>query len=122
MANMINWFEIPAANFDRAVAFYREILGVEISESEMMGTRMGFFPADDSSVSGAIVQGEGNVPSTDGSLLYLNGGSDLTNVLDRIESAGGSIILGKTEIAPEVGYFALFLDSEGNRVALHSMN
>ena len=52
-------------------------------------------------------------------MISLNGGDDLAPVLDRIADAGGSVILGKTEISPEIGYFAPFMDSEGNRPGLH---
>ncbi len=74
MENLINWFEIPATDFERAVSFYKAILGVEIQETEMFGTKMGFFPSDGKNVSGAIVQGEDYKPSTNGVLAYLNGG------------------------------------------------
>ncbi len=60
-------------------------------------------------------------PSTDGVLVYLNGNPDLQIVLDKIEAAGGKIVMPKTEISPEYGYMALFSDTEGNRVALHSV-
>ena len=122
MQNMINWFEIPATDFNRAVKFYTEILGVEISTNDFMGTQMGFFPSDGENVSGAIVQGEGYTPATDGLKIYLNGGKDLTTILNRIETAGGIIIVPKTKISDEMGYFAMFKDCEGNIMALHSIN
>jgi predicted enzyme related to lactoylglutathione lyase len=71
---------------------------------------------------GAVVCGEGCIPSQSGSKLYLNGGPDLLEVLDRVETAGGIIVLGKTEITPEIGFYAIIIDSEGNRIYLHSMN
>lgn len=122
MKNMINWFEIPAQNINRAVDFYKSILNVDIHETEMMGTKMGFFPSDDKNVSGAIVQGEGYTPNGNGALLYLNGGSDLQPILSKIDAAGGKVIMPKTQISPEIGYFAMFFDTEGNRIALHSRN
>jgi len=121
MKNMINWFEIPAADFNRASRFYKNVLQVPVEETEMFGTRMGFFPAGADTVSGAIVQGEGYTPSATGALLYLNGGDDLQTTLDRVEPNGGRVLMPKTQISPEVGYFALFLDTEGNKMALHSM-
>jgi hypothetical protein len=120
MENMINWFEIPAKDIARAISFYKKILNVEIHETEMMGTKMGFLPSDGKNVSGAIVQGEDYTPTSDGAVLYLNGGDDLQNPLSRIEAAGGKIIVPKTQISPEIGYFAMFIDTEGNRMALHS--
>lgn len=122
MENVINWFEIPANDFGKAVKFYKGILGVEIQETEMFGTKMGFFPSDGKNVSGAIVQGEDYAPSSTGSTLYLNGGENLQVILDKVETFGGKIIVPKTQISPEMGYFALFMDSEGNKLALHSLN
>jgi uncharacterized protein len=122
MQNLINWFEIPATNFKRAISFYKAILGVEIKETEMFGTKMGFFPTDGTNVSGAIVQGEEYKPSTNGTPLYLNAGSDLQTVLDKVEPNNGKIIVPKTQISPEMGYFGMFIDTEGNKMAVHSSN
>jgi len=119
MKNAINWFEIPAANFDRAVRFYKEILKTEMQLEAMMGSEMAFFPSEDG-VGGAVVSGDGYEPTDKGSLVYLNGGEDLSAALSRVEKAGGKVIVPKTQISPEMGYFALFIDTEGNKVALHS--
>lgn len=122
MQNLINWFEIPATDFKRAVSFYKEILGVEIKETEMFGSKMGFFPADGTNVSGAIVQGAEYKPAADGILAYLNGGDDLQTVLNKVDLNNGTIIVPKTQISPEMGYFGMFIDTEGNKMALHSSN
>lgn len=120
MNNLIKWFEIPVTNFDRAIAFYKAILEVDIQETEIFGTKMGFFPSDGKNVSGAIVQGEDYKPSANGVLAYLNGGDDLEAVLNKIEPNNGKIIVPKTLISPEMGFFGIFIDSEGNKIALHS--
>lgn len=122
MENLINWFEIPAADFNRAVTFYKAILNLEIQETEMFGTKMGLFPMDGKNVSGAIVYGEDYDPSAKGTLAYLNGGNDLQVILDKVAKNNGKIIVPKTQISPEIGYFAIFIDSEGNKMALQSMN
>lgn len=122
MQNLINWFEIPAKDIGRAKKFYHTILGVEMNEVEMFGTKMAFFPTDGSNVSGALVQGDDYAPSTNGALVYLNGGTNLETSLSKVEKAGGKVIVPKTQISPEMGYFAMFLDSEGNKIALHSAN
>lgn len=122
MENVINWFEIPAIDFSRAVSFYKSILGLDIKETEMFGTKMGFFPSDGKNVSGAVVQGEDYKPSTNGVIAYLNGGNDLQTVLDKVESSNGKIIVLKTQISPEMGYFGMFIDTEGNKMAVHSIN
>jgi uncharacterized protein len=122
MENLINWFEIPATDFNRALSFYKTILGVDIQQTEMFGTKMGLFPADGKNVSGAIVQGEDYKPSMNGVLAYLNGGNDLQIVLDKIEPNNGTVIVPKTQISPEMGYFGMFIDTEGNKIAVHSIN
>lgn len=124
MKNAINWFEIPVSNYERAKKFYSEVLGTEIIDHEMGDKNMkyGIFPYDMESnkVGGAIMQMEGMNPSTDGSTVYLNGGDDLNVPLSRVEAAGGKVIMPKMDIK-ENGFIAQFTDTEGNRVALHSM-
>ena len=125
MANVISWFEIPAKNFSRACDFYSKVLDGPVQE--MPGdspVKMGFLPGFDpesGSVGGAVVHGEGYEPSKMGCMIYLNGGDDLSVPLGRVEEAGGEIILPKTDIG-ENGFYAQFIDCEGNRVALHSMS
>ena len=122
MPNALNWFEIPVSDIKRAVKFYSTILGVEqtITEFEMMpGYQMAMLPAEDG-VGGGLVQGEGYVPSTEGAVVYLNAGEDLAVALGKVEGAGGKILVPKTDIG-ENGFFAYILDSEGNKVGLHSM-
>lgn len=121
MQNMINWFEIPAADISRAKKFYQSVLDCEMNETEMFGTKMAFLPGDGSNVSGAIVQGEDYAPASQGTLIYLNGGDNLDNALSKVEAAGGKVIVPKTQISPEMGYFAIFFDTEGNKMALHSI-
>lgn len=118
--NMINWFEIPVTDFDRARSFYETIFDIEMSVTSMQGYKMAFFPAFEGKISGAICFGEGYIPSGAGSLLYLNANPDVNLVLDRAIQAGGRIIVPKTLISAEVGYYAFIVDTEGNRIALHS--
>jgi uncharacterized protein len=122
--NAISWFEIPVKDFVRAKKFYENTLGVNIHEETMGPVKMGFIPADNENggVGGAICQSEDYIPSSQGSLVYLNGGNDLSMVLNNVEKAGGRILVPKTEIAPGMGFFALFLDTEGNKLGLHSRN
>jgi predicted enzyme related to lactoylglutathione lyase len=122
MKNLISIFEIPAIDFSRAVNFYRTILDISIEEIDMDGVLMGLFPSDDKSVSGAVIKGNDYKPSTDGVIIYLNGGDNLQVVLDRMEANNGKIIVPKTQISPEIGFYALFIDTEGNKLGLHSVN
>ena len=120
MKNTIVWFEIPVINFDRAKKFYEELLGLELQVDEMGGAMMGFFPMEGEGVSGAIVKGEGYEPTDKGTLVYFNCENDLQPVQDKIEAAGGKVIVPKTLIMEDIGYFCLFFDTEGNKVALWS--
>ncbi|MBC9909873.1 VOC family protein [Chitinophaga varians] len=122
MENIITFFDIPATDFSRAVSFYKAILAVEINETDLFGTKMGFFPSDGKNVSGAIVQGNDYQPSMNVVVAYLNGGNDLQAVLDRVASNNGKVMVPKTHISPEVGFIGMFIDSEGNKMAVHSIN
>jgi predicted enzyme related to lactoylglutathione lyase len=115
----VSWFEIPAYNHYRSVAFYNYIYGIEMKSVEMNGFAMSYFPTE-GGAGGAIVTGPGCVPSEVGPLLYLNAGDDLNVVLSKVNEAGGRVVMEKTFLGEAAGYFALFIDSEGNRLALHS--
>ncbi len=122
MANNINWFEIPVLDFERAKKFYDVLFNASIEKSEWGSYSMGFFPVQNpGDLGGAIVCGEGVEPSDKGVLIYLNGGNDLNSILSKVEAAGGKVIVPKTLIKEDIGYFATFLDTEGNKIALHSM-
>ncbi len=121
MINAINWFEIPVTDFDRAKKFYETLYGAEISEMPFPGGRYGMLPSDmQNGVGGGLAQGDDFIPSDKGTIVYLNGGDDLNIPLARIEPAGGKVIMPKTSIGGN-GFMALFIDTEGNKVALHSM-
>ncbi|WP_416865445.1 MAG: VOC family protein [Imperialibacter sp.] len=122
MKSFVSIFEIPATDLSRAVDFYQAIFSIEIEKMDMPGMQMGIWPYEGQMVVGVIVQGEGFQPSADGVTIYLNGGDDLQIVLDKVEKHGGKVMVGKTPHADESGYFAMFLDSEGNRLGLHSPN
>jgi predicted enzyme related to lactoylglutathione lyase len=124
MHNAVNWFEIPVADFDRAKNFYSAIYDYEMPEMMMGPNRMGFLLYDmqKGGIGGAIQKGDDYQPSASGGVrIYLNGGADLNVVLNRVEKAGGKIMLAKTQITPDLGYFATFEDTEGNHISLHSM-
>ena len=118
----ITWFEIPVIDFDRAKQFYSVIYDYQMPDTMVGSVRMGFllYEQQPGRVGGAICFGQGYSPSQQGTLPYLNGGSDLNVVLNRVEKAGGKVVIPKTFIAPEHGYFARFIDTEGNLIALHS--
>lgn len=123
LKSAINWFEIPAMDFDRAVSFYSAIYAFDMPTSDMGHLKMGFFQHQHGvGIGGGVVSGEGYIPSLDGSKIFLNAGADLSTVLNRVTDAGGTVVMGKTQISPEIGYFAIIDDTEGNRIYLHSMN
>jgi hypothetical protein len=121
--NAISWVEIPALDFDRAKAFYEKIFDFEMPLWPAGDVKMGvlLYKQEEGGIGGAICQGPGYKPAgADGAKVYLSGGSDLNTVLSRVAGAGGTVIKPKTLITPEIGYDALFLDTEGNHIYLHS--
>lgn len=121
MTNAVNWFEIPATDFNRAKKFYETILAVEML-MPFPGMKYAMFPAEMQAggIGGGIVEEQGYEPSQTGVLVYLNGGEDLNLPLSKVEAAGGRIIRPKTSLGGN-GFMAQFIDTEGNKVALHSM-
>ena len=123
MKNAISWFEIPATDLSRAQKFYEEILGINFIEMDLANIKMRIFPIDDAmGIGGSICDSGGfHKPSaTEGPLIYLNGNPNVQVILDKVEKAGGKILVPKTQISPEFGYMAVILDTEGNRIAFHS--
>jgi predicted enzyme related to lactoylglutathione lyase len=125
MQNAISWFEIPTTDIDRAQHFYETLFGIVMMPMDLPNIKMRMFPLDDmmTQVGGALVDSGGfHKPSaTDGPLIYLNANPDVQNILDKVVEAGGSIMVPKTEISPDYGFMAVFMDTEGNRIALHSV-
>ncbi|MFL6194927.1 MAG: VOC family protein [Thermoanaerobaculia bacterium] len=120
MSNALNWFEIPVTDLARAKEFYGRVLQSELREENMAGMSMAILPYQDGGVGGALIQGEPHAPSAQGTVVYLNAGNDLAGALHRVEAAGGKVVMGATHLSDQIGSIAMFLDSEGNRVALHS--
>ena len=122
--NAISWFEIPTADLHRATQFYESIFQTKLVPLDLPDIQMRMFPLEDmmTQVGGALVHTKGfhNPSSTDGPLVYLNGNPDLQAVLDRVEAAGGKIMVPKTQISPEYGNMGVIIDTEGNRIGLHS--
>lgn len=124
MNTLISWFEIPTADLDRGIRFYETVMGVSLMRENMGPMQMAVFPhADDAPVGGALTfMPGGQQPGGNGSIVYLYAGDDLSVALARVESAGGGVMVPKTLITPEIGYFAVFRDCEGNHVGLYSMH
>jgi len=120
--NAINWFEISVTDITRATKFYETILEIKTTSMEMMGMKMAMFPYDPAKgkVGGALVQSQMHTPGPTGAVIYLNANPDLDLALNRIEKAGGKMLMPKTLIDENTGYMAFFSDTEGNTVGLHS--
>jgi predicted enzyme related to lactoylglutathione lyase len=116
---LVSWFEIPALDHQRACRFYSSLFGVTLQTESTGAFTMSYLPTG-SGIQGAIISGEDCTPSQVGPLIYLNAGKDLDGMLSRIEKAGGRLVLPKTLINEENGFFAIFIDTEGNRLALHA--
>ena len=122
MSSVINWFDIPALNFERAVRFYETVLSCRLNQDNMLGAQLAMFPAKSGEATGAIMAREGLKPGPGGTTIYLKAGNDLSASLARVEAAGGKVVFPKTFIKEGFGYFAIMIDSEGNSVGLHSPN
>jgi len=117
----VGWFEIPVNEMERAMKFYQEVFNTKLARNTLGALDMAWFPSNDGpGAEGALVHhAEFYEPSLIGTLVYF-ASENITDELSRIEPAGGSVIIPKTEISAEIGFMAVFKDSEGNRVALHS--
>ena len=122
--NIVEWFEIPVSDMNRAIRFYETVFGYKIERHQLGPLDMGWFPWDPegTGAGGSLVLNKENYkPSQEGVLIYLTASSgELSNEIGKVEKAGGKVLMAKTQISEEYGYMALFLDTEGNRVALHS--
>jgi uncharacterized protein len=120
----ISWFEIPATDITRAQKFYEAIFELTLVSLDTDQFKMRMFPVEDAAtgIGGCIILSEGfyKPSATDGVLIYLDGNPDVKIILDRVEGAGGKVVMPKTQISPEYGYMGLFLDTEGNRIGLHN--
>jgi predicted enzyme related to lactoylglutathione lyase len=115
------WFEIPAGDYERAIAFYETVLGTPLKRVQHGPHAMAVFPYERPGISGCIVPNPGRT-GTNGPLLFLNADGILDEALERVYAAGGRIELGRTEIGEGMGWFARIIDTEGNRVGLHTIS
>ena len=122
----ISWYEIPTKDIERAQDFYETIFGIKMLNMDNPNILMRIFPVSDMSkeISGAIVFNKDFYSSSDkqGPLIYLNANPDLQMILDKVVNPGGKILVPKRQISPEFGFMGLILDSEGNRIGLHSVS
>lgn len=124
MKQVINWFEIPATDFDRAVTFYENVFATKLRrEVRNVGEDVftdGVFPCEPPGPSGSVSKRSKLEPGQAGTLIYLNAGPDVAPVLERVKANGGKVVLDKTLIDDDIGYIGIFIDTEGNRVGVHA--
>lgn len=119
MKNPVQWLEIASTDLERAKDFYSKVFELEFQFIEMPDSKMYMFGVPDKAGSaGCLVQADGNKPSEDGTIVYFSC-EDITTQLEHVEAAGGKLLVPKTNIG-EFGFFAQIMDSEGNRIGLHS--
>jgi len=123
MKTAVSWFEIPAKKIGRAKKFYEALFDIEMQDLDMDNElKMTMFPVEEGGIGGALCEHKDwYKPSMEGALVYLSANPDLQQVLNKVEKNGGKILRKKTKISDEYGYMAIFQDTEGNRLALHSM-
>lgn len=120
MHTKINWFEIPSVNLSRATQFYETIFDAPLQREEMENFPMAIFSGKDGQAIGCVIHGEPYKPSEYGTVIYLDAGPSINDVIARIRTAGGQVVMEKTKLPGDIGYIAHFVDTEGNRMALHA--
>jgi len=124
--NLIGWVEIPVTDMQRAIKFYQDVFAIKLQLQDLGDLQMAFFPFVENTIgSGAalVKHPEFYKPSQDGALIYFTAFSgDLAIELKRVEKVGGKVLITKRQISPTLGYMGVFLDTEGNRIALHCKN
>lgn len=119
---LVNWFEIPVHDMDRARRFYEAVFDCQTVDMDLGGEIYPCFPnREDDGFSGALVQYEFTAPGKQGPLVYLTAHPDVKSMLSRVVQWGGMVIKDAQEIAPGFGYFAIFEDTEGNQLAIQGL-
>lgn len=123
-SNAVGWIEIPTNDMERSIKFYETVFDAKLERHKMDSLDMAWFPGVEGgtgSSASLVFNQDYYKPSSDGVLIYFTAQSgDLANELAKVESAGGKVLRQKTMISEEHGYYALILDTEGNRIGLHS--
>lgn len=120
MANQVVWVDIPVLKLDRAIRFYSAVIGTQVQKLEYPGGAIGTIPHKDNESGGCLYVSEEVKPSADGPLVYLNVHGRIDEAVEAVEPSGGKILKAKESMGP-FGFRAIILDTEGNRIALHSM-
>jgi predicted enzyme related to lactoylglutathione lyase len=119
-SKVVAWFEIPSVDFERAVRFYEAALDVKLDRQEFGGQPIAMFGYEEPATGGAIIHSPSMTPSRDGVLVYLTAQPTVDAALARVEQAGGKPDGPVIKLPQDIGYIAFFIDTEGNRLGLHS--
>ena len=122
VANTVVWFDLPVVDLERAMRFYTAVLGEPATKQQHAGISFAVLHHEPNGIGGCLipdVKGNENKPSDHGPLLYLNCQGRLDEALAAVSANGGKVLQPRHPIGP-YGFRAIVLDSEGNRVALHS--
>lgn len=119
--NVVGWFEIPVTDMERAAKFYEAVFEIKIQLQDFQDVQMGWFPFNEAApgAAGALVKHADYIPSESQGVLIYFSATDIISELSSVKAAGGKVLQEKTLISEDIGYMALFLDLEGNRIALH---
>ena len=123
-ADTLCWTDIPVTDLERAIKFYSAVLGHEVRKMAESGFEYGLLPHEEQNASGCLCVrgdslGETNQPSQNGPLIYLSVEGRLDEAVKAARDNGGRVLQDRQSIGPH-GFRALIIDSEGNRLALHS--
>ena len=116
--NRAVWFDIPVAELDRACDFYAAVLDIKVSQEQFGDVRFGVLEHKDGN-GGCLVPKPDEVSSDRGILLYLNVDGRIQDAVAQVESHGGRIVEPTHSLGPH-GFRSIVIDSEGNRIVLHS--
>ncbi len=121
---LINWFQIPVIDIDRAITFYEAVCRTSLQRMDDERMQRAFFPMEPQNpdrTGGELVQSPNDRPSADGVTIYLNAPDGVDAAVERAVAGGGSVMVPKMSIG-EHGFIALIMDTEGNQIGLHAMN
>jgi len=119
MDKLIKFIEIPVVNLERASDFYKAIFGLSLNYMELRNAKLALFCIPGDQTNGALVQGAGYQPSKNGTLIYMDGGEDMVSLISRIPKFGGKVTMDRSSL-DDHGFVARFIDTEGNKIGIHS--
>lgn len=115
----ITHIEIPAPDLQKAIHFYSTIFKWNIQV--VRDGFYAFFMIGDTHSGGGFDASLKPAPEKSGVQIVIDV-NDIPETLQKIKELGGSVTQQKTEIGSGHGYYASFMDPNGNYLQLHSGN